>query len=348
MSSQHERNLSFGHNWRQNVFGEAMLSGIEAPPSIAHRFGDTTPLDTSSDGEKPISPFHLLSPFASTNSPITPIDGMDVPPKVPPKGSQDVIRPNPDINQSISRQRSNKILKAEVPPRASTALGTMRPKAIVIPRKKTSSAILAEQMANKTSTVEKPQKPLTRQRADTAPSETSGFPPTTTRPKLHLDTNPQILSPTSTQKEGEPVHRKPRRRKSSTTDATLPRGIRPSEASTQFSSTDIEMLQQAAKLQTENYAVLRPGDVRFLQKELAQLDSRCQYLKETQKSLRAGRKTLQTRMLSYLRSSRSGIFSRESLLKQEEALAELDDAIEDWDRKVEKVSIYPGKIIQDF
>ena len=295
-----------GQSWRQNIFGEAMLSGIEPPAFIVQRLGDTTPFGAGSDIEKAIPPPHLLSPLTHNQSYITPVGSADTPPKVPPKEAKDIPRPCPDTNRITGRERSNTTFKADVPPRASTSLGIMRPREISIPRKKTSNEIIAERMA-RAPVAGGHQNPPNRRRADTAPSQTSG--PSNTRPKLQIDTNLQTMSPF--------------------------------KAASQCSVIDMEELWQAARIQAESYDVLKPGDVRFLQKELAQLELRCQYLKETQKSLRAGRKTLQYRMLTYLRSPRSGVFSHESLLKQEEALAELDEAIEDWDQKVEKVGFHP-------
>ncbi|KAF8466234.1 Up-regulated during septation-domain-containing protein [Kalaharituber pfeilii] len=337
--SPHERNPSFSNNWRQNVFGEAMLSGIEPPMTIAHMLlNDTHQTDSSPDVEKPISPLAL------NQSPVTSHGDVEAPPKVPPKESMESSQADSELSRRIQRDRSNSALKCELPSRTSSTLGNMRPKEICIPRKKVSCDISSEGRGvnipeSRSTPMEKaidtamsmPIRPC----ADAAPIPKSSSVVFGSRPKLHVDTN-QILSPAS-QKGEEPVKKhRTRRRKSSTTDAALPIGTRPSEAGIQLSKADIETLQHAAKLQTESYDVLKPVDVRFLEKELTQLESRCQYLKETQKSLRAGRKTLQTRMLTYLRSSRSGVFSRESLLKQEEALAELDEAIEDWDSKVEK------------
>lgn len=69
--------------------------------------------------------------------------------------------------------------------------------------------------------------------------------------------------------------------------------------------------------------------------ELRALDERCEYLRRTYKSLRAGRQKLHTRMISYLKSE-SLIFSKERLLKQQEALIELDRSIDDWIVKLER------------
>ena len=70
--------------------------------------------------------------------------------------------------------------------------------------------------------------------------------------------------------------------------------------------------------------------------ELRALDERCDYLRKTYKSLRAGRQKLHSRMISYLKRGNTVIFSRESLLKQEEALAELDISIDEFILKLEQ------------
>lgn len=66
------------------------------------------------------------------------------------------------------------------------------------------------------------------------------------------------------------------------------------------------------------------------------MDERCEYLRRTYHSLRAGRRNLHSRICQYLRSPRTVKFSQESLLKQEEALAELDASIDDWVNKLEQ------------
>ncbi|CAZ80332.1 unnamed protein product [Tuber melanosporum] len=126
------------------------------------------------------------------------------------------------------------------------------------------------------------------------------------------------------------------RKKSTNISPSLPLGVKPSKAPTHYPYSQIELLKTAAKLRSEEFCVLNPKDVEGLSKELSQLETRCQYLRETHKSLRNGRRTLHARMLTYLRTARSAVFSRESLLKQEEALAELDAAIDDWHNKLEK------------
>jgi hypothetical protein len=69
--------------------------------------------------------------------------------------------------------------------------------------------------------------------------------------------------------------------------------------------------------------------------ELRYLDERTEYLRRTYTSLRAGRRNLHSRICQYLRSPRVAKFSYDSMLKQEEALAELDSSIDDWVTKLE-------------
>lgn len=120
-----------------------------------------------------------------------------------------------------------------------------------------------------------------------------------------------------------------------------------------MSDVDQQLLHKQAYEQAGNFEVLNKGDVAsmsrvstasflpdahiltFLQ-ELRALDERCDYLRKTYKSLRAGRQKLHSRMISYLKRGETSIFSRESLLKQEEALAELDSSIDEFIAKLEQ------------
>ncbi|KAF3048150.1 hypothetical protein E8E12_010839 [Didymella heteroderae] len=117
---------------------------------------------------------------------------------------------------------------------------------------------------------------------------------------------------------------------------TLPRGMRVPEASRRMSDVDQQSLHKQAYEQAGNFEVLNKSDVASLSRELRALDERCDYLRKTYKSLRAGRQKLHTRMISYLKRGETVIFSRESLLKQEEALAELDSSIDEFIAKLEQ------------
>ncbi|KAL8916601.1 MAG: hypothetical protein Q9208_008414 [Pyrenodesmia sp. 3 TL-2023] len=123
---------------------------------------------------------------------------------------------------------------------------------------------------------------------------------------------------------------------SSRQGSDLPVGFKATEVPRQVADVELRSLRQQADEQVCNFEVLQAKDVVMLSKELRQLDDRCQYLQNTYQSLRQGRKSLHERMMSYLRSPHLTNFSRESILKHEEALAEIDDSIDDWIRKSEQ------------
>ncbi|KAL8752156.1 MAG: hypothetical protein Q9184_005828, partial [Pyrenodesmia sp. 2 TL-2023] len=123
---------------------------------------------------------------------------------------------------------------------------------------------------------------------------------------------------------------------SSRQDSDLPVGFKATEASRQVADVELRSLRQQADEQVCNFEVLQTKDVVMLSKELRQLDDRCQYLQNTYQSLRQGRKSLHERMMSYLRSPHMTNLSRESILKHEEALAEIDNSIDEWIRKSEQ------------
>jgi hypothetical protein len=112
---------------------------------------------------------------------------------------------------------------------------------------------------------------------------------------------------------------------------------RVSEIHNRFSKTELTSLQRRAIRQCEKFNILSLDEIEALSHELLQLDSRCEYLRQTRTSLRQGRRTMHERLILYLRTARPGAFSQDSLLKQEEALGDLDSAIEDWETKLEKV-----------
>lgn len=137
---------------------------------------------------------------------------------------------------------------------------------------------------------------------------------------------------------------------------TLPSGLPPREASSALSPEEIEKLHEQASSQAEKFEVLKYKEVKALsqvwvlgslliriihqvvltaEKELRILDQRCEYLRNTHNSLRNGRRNLHERMINYLKSPRVSKFCRESMLRQEEALAELDLSIDEWVIKLE-------------
>lgn len=117
---------------------------------------------------------------------------------------------------------------------------------------------------------------------------------------------------------------------------TLPKGWKVPDAVKMLSPSETTALNKQALAQADRFEILRKCDVDRLSRELRNLDERCDYLRRTYHSLRAGRRNLHSRICSYLRSPRMVKFSQESLLKQEEALAELDNSIDDWVNKLEQ------------
>ncbi|KAF8252295.1 hypothetical protein K440DRAFT_658112 [Wilcoxina mikolae CBS 423.85] len=143
-----------------------------------------------------------------------------------------------------------------------------------------------------------------------------------------------IVAPLHIRKNSREMYHK--RKKSSVSASPPYHRVRPSETSSRLPRTEFALLQRKAMRQTEKFNVLSLHDVEQLSHELLQLDARCEYLRQTRSSLRQGRRTLHTRMITYLKSARPGTFSQDNLLKQEETLADLDNAIEDWENKLEK------------
>lgn len=137
----------------------------------------------------------------------------------------------------------------------------------------------------------------------------------------------------------------------------LPKGWKATDAVQMLDASETAALNRQAIQQAERFEILRKTDVDSLSRvsfpvlsltplsipnltdpaqELRNLDERCEYLRRTYHSLRAGRRNLHSRICQYLRSPRTVKFSQESLLKQEEALAELDASIDDWVNKLEQ------------
>ncbi|KAK2624936.1 hypothetical protein QTJ16_005305 [Diplocarpon rosae] len=96
----------------------------------------------------------------------------------------------------------------------------------------------------------------------------------------------------------------------------LPTGHSASDAPSHLSPTELTTLHQQALGQALRFQVLGAKDVECLSRELRALDERCGYLLKTHRSLPR--------------------FSHESMLRQEEALGELDASIDDWVSKLEQ------------
>lgn len=136
---------------------------------------------------------------------------------------------------------------------------------------------------------------------------------------------------------------------------TLPKGWKVTDAAQMLEQTERAALHKQAMQQAARFEVMRKEDVDSLSRvgplhsmydsntslitypqELRNLDERTEYLRRTYHSLRAGRRNLHSRICQYLRSPRMAKFSHDSMLKQEEALAELDSSIDDWVNKLEQ------------
>ncbi|KAF4982876.1 hypothetical protein FZEAL_1572 [Fusarium zealandicum] len=116
----------------------------------------------------------------------------------------------------------------------------------------------------------------------------------------------------------------------------LPTGLKPADALEQLEQPELVLLQKQAFEQVGRFEILKAADVEALSKELRHLDEKTEYLRRTYNALRVGRRNLHSRICQYLRSPRMAKFSHDSMLKQEEALAELDASIDDWVNKLEQ------------
>ncbi|KAL1984972.1 hypothetical protein VTN96DRAFT_8528 [Rasamsonia emersonii] len=273
---------------------------------------------------------------------------LEKPPAVPPKSPRMMGR-SPSVSQrgvaskytSPARKAPSSIDKNSTVRNASTDTGSPN------------TTHVATQLRN----------PLTRPRAATAmdfrPSEgpssrvhqrsesasaAAGSASETSERFLARNTHKKELSETSIMDRGRPT-----KRRNPSKDRTikelpsaeyiaakpLPSGVIPSEAASVFSIADLERLQDQARGQAEKFEVLKYRDVKALSQELRALDERCEYLRNTHRSLRSGRQTLHERMIAYLRSPTLAKFSCESMLRQQEALAELDQSIDEWITKLE-------------
>lgn len=135
----------------------------------------------------------------------------------------------------------------------------------------------------------------------------------------------------------------------------LPKGWKTPDAVQMLEQSEIAALKKQASQQAARFEIMRKEDVDILSRvslyhvhawsraiplthpqELRNLDERAEYLRRTCHSLRSGRRNLHSRICQHLRSPRVANFDHEPLLKQEEALAELDASIDEWINKLEQ------------
>ncbi|KAJ4356127.1 uncharacterized protein N0V89_004155 [Didymosphaeria variabile] len=343
----HERSSSApGTNWRAGPFGDALMSCVTGPsPALEEQpsFALSTPeqpnrLDAPATYGKPLSP--ILSP-GITSKPALKVDtdviqeDVEFPPQVPPKSPATERKGSPSplkLNTKSSRSQLTT-------PATATSAG-MTPM----------SALENRRSPNVNGPLPTPLSAISNPFSAASPSSALDH---RASPKIerrdpiaaHSSHN-RNLSESSVMDRGRPVRRASKRSRSRTTSEAndepapdnwqLPKGMRVADASRRMHDAEKETLYKQASAQAEKFEVMNKRDVASMSRELRALDERCDYLRKTYKSLRAGRQKLHSRMISYLKRGNTVIFSRESLLKQEEALAELDVSIDEFILKLEQ------------
>ncbi|KAF2130797.1 hypothetical protein P153DRAFT_204996 [Dothidotthia symphoricarpi CBS 119687] len=326
-------------NWRVGPFGDALMSCVSGPSPILTQ--QSTPPNSSemlTPNSRPRSP-RRASPDPSLDMhTFYIIDDYEVRPEVPPK------------SPTLERKGSPAPLKLDM--KMAKPLLMM-------------SASAASGRRTPLSATDTKRSPKSHTPLPTPPSESStpffvsslspnrGSPRSEKRDPISsrvITAHTRIMSESSIVAHGQPTDQKSDSAhkhsracseggssKPSTVDNwKLPQGMRVSEASKRMCDADQKLLHKQACDQSSNFEVLDKRDVASLSRELRALDERCDYLRRTYKSLRAGRQKLHSRMISNLRRGDTVIFSRESLLKQEEALAELDVSIDEFIAKLEQ------------
>ncbi|KAI8934690.1 hypothetical protein NX059_008381 [Plenodomus lindquistii] len=335
----HERSCSApGTNWRAGPFGDAMTACVTGPapvqPQDANLFLSS---DVYTAPGRPLSP--ILSPRTAPRPALkvetkTNADD-DKPPAVPPKSPNMERKPSP--TPLVLAPKSS---RSQLTTSASTTPGGNTPP----------SAIDLRRSPNGIVPLPTPPSAYSNPFYASSPASNRGSPRVERRDPMaaQSSTHNRNMSESSIMERGRPKRRNSKKERSravseannsessATTDAwKLPNGMRVLEASRRMSDADQKLLHKQAYDQAGNFEVLNKRDVASLSRELRALDERCDYLRKTYKSLRAGRQKLHGRMISYLKRGETVIFSRESLLKQEEALAELDVSIDEFILKLE-------------
>ncbi|MCJ1433087.1 hypothetical protein MMC27_002446 [Xylographa pallens] len=115
----------------------------------------------------------------------------------------------------------------------------------------------------------------------------------------------------------------------------LPDGINNAKAVSVIPIDELRNLKKHAEASAAAFRVLREMEVSDLSQELHILNERCEYLRKTYDSLREGRRGLHDRIFAYLSALRPATFAMENIVKQEDALIELDVSIDEWSIKLE-------------
>lgn len=335
----HERSCSApGTNWRTGPFGDAMMACVTGPSPVQSLHANV-PLssDLPNASGRPLSP--ILSPGA-TPRPYLKVqtanidEESDLRPQVPPK--------SPAVERKTSPAPlilNSKASRPQLTTPASTTSGGNTPL----------SAMDLRRSPNGSIPLPTPPSAFTNPFYASSPASNRGSPRIERRDPIasQSSTHNRNMSESSIMERGRPKRRNSKRERSRTVSEAngseippdawkLPEGMRVPEAARRMSDADKKLLHKQAYDQAGNFEVLNKRDVASLSRELRALDERCDYLRKTYKSLRAGRQKLHGRMIAYLRRGETVIFSRESLLKQEEALAELDISIDEFILKLEQ------------
>lgn len=340
----HERASSLpGATWRTGPFGDAMMACVTGPSTEAPKLEATGPLG------RRLSP--ILSPGIDIKPKLkvdtTDCDRMDIdeiPPEVPPKppfADRKCSPAPPPLKPKSSRTQL-------ATPSSAQSGGTTPLSALDLRRSPFGSAPLPTPVSalsasftfgSPSTALDSRSSPRSEKRDPLASCPT---------PKKELQAaHGRNMSESSVLDRGRPVRRSSKRQKTRACSENdneqavvdnwkLPSGLRLPEASESLSKADRTLLHKQARDQADKFEVLSKRDVTSMSRELRALDERCDYLRKTYKSLRAGRQKLHGRMISYLKRSETVIFSRESLLKQEEALIELDISIDEFITKLEQ------------
>ncbi|KAL8737451.1 MAG: hypothetical protein Q9181_001667 [Wetmoreana brouardii] len=281
-----------------------------------------------------------------------------LPPKVPPKSPRTESRASPRTDKaqhSAHSSISTECSSASSAASACSILGRASPQLVSVPRRTGSplsrsspmsalKSLSPDSLWSKIFRLESPARHVrTADHAEKQIQQHVGMPlsrNTTSTPHLRGASEASITRGRSERKDSHCQRSQSkstvRSPSSSKMSLDLPVGFKVSEAPRQVAEVELRSLKQQADEQVTSFEVLQAKDVASLSKELRQLTDRCEYLKRTYQSLQQGRKSLHARMISYLRSPHMTNFSRDSILKQEEALADIDDSIDDWIRKSEQ------------
>jgi hypothetical protein len=354
----HERSTSApGNSWRHHMYAESMLSCLSGPvldekAELALSSGGNTPSTQTANSSKetlvnqpnkqrsaspkqPLSPKSLaplVIPSCQSNilihqSSNCRLRSSDPPPEVPPKSARmKEGSPYPRASPFTPMSSTTTLALASTP--QSAPEGRSSPKPWPTPTTATGPSPMGHLrgQSDSPSSITQHRQTLHCHRRGESEGSTSVM--DRGRPKRRADTHPSPLKQT------------PRKRSPSTEEQkafeTLPAGVKATEAAGILSPTEVSILRKQAIGQASRFEVLSSKNVESLSRELRGLDERCDYLRKTHRSLRSGRRNLHDRICNYLRSPRVARFSHESILKQEEALSELDSSIDDWVSKLEQ------------